>query len=236
MTMNPRRSNAPLERAVEPAPGCITHTLPPLPYDYAALEPAIDAHTLTLHHDKHHAAYVTNLNAALHNNPELQTRSAEWLLYNLDQVPQDIREAVRHNAGGHVNHSLFWQVMSHNGGGAPSGPLADALHRDFGSFERFKAEFDTAGEKLFGSGWVWLVRAQNPEGQLQIITTTGHDAPFMQGMQGGFPLLVNDVWEHAYYLKYENRRIDYLRSWWSIVHWDEVARRFAQHVKGSDPG
>ena len=220
--MNHPDSNALLERTAETMPKGNKHTLPPLSYDYAALEPYIDSHTMALHHDKHHASYVTNLNAALDKHPELYEHSAEWLLCNLEQIPADIRTAVHHNAGGHVNHTLFWQMMSPDGGGV-SGPLADALTRDFGGFEQFKCEFDEAGEKHFGSGWVWLVRDQANAGKLTILTTEGHDHPMMQGH---IPLLVNDVWEHAYYLKYENRRDDYLQDWWSIVHWEEVARRF----------
>lgn len=222
--MNHPDSNALLERDAEKTQKGSKHALPSLPYDSAALEPYIDSHTMALHHDKHHANYVNNLNAALDKHPELYERSAEWLLCNLDQIPADIRTAVHHNAGGHVNHSLFWQMMSPTGGGV-SGPLADALTRDFGGFEQFKCEFDEAGEKHFGSGWVWLVRDQDNAGKLKILTTAGHDHPLMQGH---IPLLVNDVWEHAYYLKYENRRDDYLQEWWSIVHWEEVARRFEE--------
>jgi superoxide dismutase, Fe-Mn family len=199
------------------------HLLPRLPYDYAALVPHIDARTMQLHHDKHHAGYVVNLNAALEASPELQERSAIWLLLNLDEVPAAKRAAVHHNAGGHVNHSLFWRAMSPAGSGAPAGRLADAITRDFGSFEQFKTAFVDTGSKVFGSGWVWLARAQEGGGKLELFTTTGHDNPLMQGH---FPLLVNDVWEHAYYLKYENRRTDYLNAWWSIVNWEEAARRF----------
>ena len=201
----------------------VLHTLPPLPYDYAALEPMIDSQTLKLHHDKHHAGYVEMLNTTLQQYPDLYVHTAQWLLCNLEQVPQEIREAVHHNAGGHVNHSFFWQMMSHNGGGSPTGALAEALKKDFGSFEQFKDAFEAAGAALFGSGWVWLVREQESSGRLQIMTTAGHDNPMMQGFT---PLLVNDVWEHAYYLKYENRRADYLQAWWSIVYWDGVATRF----------
>lgn len=225
--MNQHRSHA-RQESDKPMLGGTKHTLPALPYDYAALEPYIDARTMTLHHDKHHAGYVTNLNAALEKYPELRERTADWLLCNLDQVPQDIRTAVHHNAGGHVNHSLFWQAMSPAGGGVASS-LAEALDRDFGGFEQFKAGFDEAGEKLFGSGWVWLVRDRKNGGRLQIITTAGHDNPMMQGLS---PILLNDVWEHAYYLKYENRRADYLHGWWSIVNWEEALRRF----ESSDPG
>jgi superoxide dismutase, Fe-Mn family len=199
------------------------HLLPPLPYGYAALEPHIDAHTMTLHHDQHHASYVANLNAALEPFPELHERTASWLLLNLNKVPEKIRTAVRNNAGGHVNHRLFWRAMSPTGGGAPAGPLADAINLAFGSLEQFKAEFDEAGGKVFGSGWVWLARAQKDGGGLQVMTTPGHDNPMMQGH---FPILVNDVWEHAYYLKHENRRADYLKGWWSVVNWQEAARRF----------
>jgi Fe-Mn family superoxide dismutase len=200
----------------------MTHLLPPLPYGYAALEPHIDAHTMMLHHDKHHASYVTSLNSALEDFPELQERTASWLLLNLDKVPEKIRTAVRHNAGGHVNHSLFWRAMSPDGDGAPTGLLADAIKRDFGGFEQLKARFDEAGAKLFGSGWVWLARTQDG-GKLEVSATSGHDSPLMQGR---FPLLVNDVWEHAYYLRHENRRPDYLKGWWSVTNWEEAARRF----------
>ncbi|MDP2707742.1 MAG: superoxide dismutase [Burkholderiales bacterium] len=199
------------------------HLLSPLPYDYAALEPHIDAHTMMLHHDKHHAAYVASLNTALEKFPELHKHTALWLLLNLSKVPEAIRTAVHNNAGGHVNHSLLWRVMSPKGGGVPKGALADAIARDFGSVEQFKTRFAEAGAKLFGSGWVWLAREQKDGGRLQVYTTSGHDNPLMQGH---FPLLVNDVWEHAYYLQYENRRADYLNGWWPVVNWEEVARRF----------
>ena len=205
--------------------GSLKHVLPPLPYAHAALEPHIDARTMTLHHDKHHASYVANLNSALEKVPELQGRTATWLLLNPGKVPEKIRAVVRQNAGGHVNHSLFWRAMSPTGGGTPAGLLADAIKRDFGSLEAFKARFDDAGAKLFGSGWVWLARAQQEGGKLQLTTTSGHDNPLMQGQ---FPLLVNDVWEHAYYLKHENRRADYLKGWWSVVNWEEAAGRFEQ--------
>ena len=203
--------------------GPLKHLLPPLPYEYAALEPHVDAYTLMLHHDMHHASYVAGLNRELETFPELQERTAQWLLLNLGKVPEKIRTAVRNNAGGHVNHSLFWRAMSPKAGGAPTGLLADAIKRDFGGFEQFKACFDDAGVKLFGSGWVWLARAPQEGGGLQVCTTSGHDNPLMQGH---FPILVNDVWEHAYYLKYENRRGDYLKGWWPVVNWEEAARRF----------
>jgi Fe-Mn family superoxide dismutase len=201
----------------------LKHLLPLLPYEHAALEPHVDAHTMMLHHDKHHAAYVANLNSALEQFPELQERTPLWLLLNLGKVPEKIRAAVRHNAGGHVNHSLFWRAMSPTGDRAPTGLLADAIERDFGGFEQFKARFDDAGGKLFGSGWVWLARAQKDGGRLEVTTTSGHDNPLMQGH---FPILVNDVWEHAYYLKHQNRRADYLNGWWSVVNWEEAAGRF----------
>jgi Fe-Mn family superoxide dismutase len=199
------------------------HMLPPFPYYHASLEPHIDARTMTLHHDQHHASYVANLNSALEEFPELHEHTALWLLLNLRKVPQTIRTAVRNNAGGHVNHSLFWRAMSPGGGGEPTGALADAIKRDFGGLEQFKARFDDAGGKLFGSGWVWLVRARQDGGRLLVCTTSGHDNPLMQGR---FPILVNDVWEHAYYLKHENRRGDYLKGWWPVVNWEEAARRF----------
>ena len=198
------------------------HVLPPLPYAHTALEPYIDSKTLMLHQSKHHASYVAGLNGALEKFPELHARSAIWLLLHSNNVPQKIRTGVRNNAGGHVNHSLFWRAMSPAGGGSPVGPLAAAIDRDFGSLDRFKARFAEAGEKQFGSGWVWLARAKNG-GKLSVYTTSGHDNPLMQGR---FPILVNDVWEHAYYLKYENRRSDYLHAWWSVVNWGEAARRF----------
>lgn len=203
------------------------HNLPPLPYYHASLEPHIDARTMTLHHDKHHASYVANLNSALEKYPELHERSALWLLLNLSKVPQTIRSAVRNNAGGHVNHSLFWRAMSPAASGvpagAPAGLLAAAIDRDFGGFEQFKTQFADAGSRHFGSGWVWLATAQGDGGKLAIYTTAGHDNPLTQGH---FPILLNDVWEHAYYLKYENRRGDYLRGWWPVVNWQEAARRF----------
>ena len=201
------------------------HLLPALPYDYAALEPHVDALTMQLHHDKHHATYVANLNAALEKLPQLLDHSASWLLRNLDKVPEEVRTSVRNNAGGHLNHSLYWQAMSPAGGGEPAGPLAAAIRRDFGNFDKFKGRFSEAGEKLFGSGWVWLARAQEDGGKLEVYTTSGHDNPLMQGH---FPILVNDVWEHAYYLKHQNRRSAYLDSWWSVANWQEAARRFAR--------
>ena len=223
-----------MQSAMEnPEIGQWPHQLPPLPYHQAALEPYIDTQTMILHHDKHHASYVSNLNSALEKNPELHKRNPLWLLLNLNKVPQKIRVTVRNNAGGHVNHSLFWQAMSPASNSTPTGQLAEAIDRDFGSFEQFKQQFVETGEKLFGSGWVWLVRAQQDGGKLQIYTTTGHDNPLMQGH---FPVLLNDVWEHAYYLKYENRREDYLNNWWAITNWEEAARRFEQSGLSAEQG
>ena len=199
------------------------HKLPNLPYDYAALEPHIDARTMRLHHCKHHWSYVTKLNEALEKLPELQDRSAAWLLRNPDAVPEALRATVHNNAGGHVNHSLFWQSMSPSGGGMPTGLLAEAIDRDFGNFEAFKIQFDNAASKVFGSGWVWLARVQKDGGKLRVYTTAGHDNPLMQGH---YPILVNDVWEHAYYLKHENRRADYLKGWWAVANWRDAGRRF----------
>ncbi len=216
---------ATVEAATRPESVPAKHLLPSLPYEPAALEPGIDAHTMKLHHGKHHASYVDKLNQALQTFPELQGRSANWLLLNLLKVPKEIRTAVRHNAGGHVNHSLYWRAMSPAGGGAPTGQLADAIARDFGSMEMFKAKFVEAGEALFGSGWVWLVGSPSKEGQLQVLTTLGHDNPMSQGH---YPILVNDVWEHAYYLKHQNRRPDFLNGWWSVANWHEASRRYEQ--------
>ncbi len=201
------------------------HVLPPLPYAATALEPYIDERTLVLHHDMHHARYVEDLNGAIEPFPELHQRSAAWLLLNLNKVPEEARGAVRNSAGGHVNHSLFWRAMSPKASGAPSGRLADAMHRDFGSFEHFKAQFEEAGAEVLGSGWIWLARAQQNGGRLRVFTTSGHGNPLMQGH---FPILLNDVWEHAYYLKHQNRRAEYLHGWWSVVDWEEVSRRFAR--------
>ena len=201
----------------------MAHELLPLPYDYAALEPHIDKETMHIHHDKHHAAYVNNLNAALEKYPELQNKSAEDLIRDLDSVPEDIRTAVRNNGGGHVNHTMFWQIMGPDGGGEPTGAIADAIKTSFGDFETLKKQFADAGTKRFGSGWVWLVGAKINE--LQIISTPNQDNPMTDGMM---PILGNDVWEHAYYLKYQNRRPDYLNAWWNTVNWDEVNKRFGK--------
>jgi Fe-Mn family superoxide dismutase len=178
---------------------------------------------MRLHHDKHHAAYVNNLNAALEKYPELQSKSAEELIRDLNSVPEDIRTAVRNNGGGHVNHSMFWLIMKPNGGGPPTGPIAEAINQTFGSFEAFKQQFNDAGMKRFGSGWVWLIRTAG--GQLQVTSTPNQDNPMMEG---NYPIMGNDVWEHAYYLKYQNRRNEYLEAWWNVVNWDEINRRFEQ--------
>ena len=200
--------------------------VPPLPYDYNALEPYIDEETMHLHHDKHHAAYVNNLNAALDKHPELQGTSPDDLIKNLNSVPEDIRTAVRNNGGGHVNHTMFWEIMEPHGGGDPSGPIADAINQAFGSFEAFTQQFNDAGTKRFGSGWAWLVRGSN--GQLQVTSTANQDNPMTEGQ---FPIMGNDVWEHAYYLKYQNRRPEYLNAWWNVVNWDEVNKRFEESRK-----
>ncbi len=197
--------------------------LPPLPYDYSALEPHIDTQTMQVHHDKHHQAYVTNLNNALQGQSQLASFSGEDLLRRINEVPESIRIAVRNNGGGHVNHTMFWQIMKPNGGGEPTGDLASAIQQAFGSFDQFKAALNDAGLKRFGSGWAWLVL--NPNGQLQVISTANQDSPLMDGL---YPVMGNDVWEHAYYLKYQNRRADYLNAWWNVVNWDEIARRYQQ--------
>ena len=196
-------------------------TLPPLPYPTNALEPHIDAQTMEIHHGKHHNAYVTNLNAALEKAPELADKSLDDLLRNLNSVPEAVRTAVRNNGGGHWNHSQFWKTMAPNAGGAPTGKLAAAIDAAFGDFEKFKEAFQTAGAGRFGSGWVWLV---NEGGKLAITSTPNQDNPLMDGKAP--PILGNDVWEHAYYLKYQNRRPDYLKAWWNTVNWEEVGKRF----------
>jgi superoxide dismutase, Fe-Mn family len=194
--------------------------LPQLPYAYDALEPHIDKETMNIHHTKHHNAYVTNLNNAIQGNAELESKSVEEIVANLDAVPEAIRTAVRNNGGGHANHSLFWQVLSPNGGGAPSGEIADAITKKFGSFESFKEEFNKAATTRFGSGWAWLV-VNN--GELEITSTPNQDSPLSDGKT---PVLGLDVWEHAYYLKYQNRRPEYITSFWNVVNWDEVTKRY----------
>ena len=195
--------------------------VPALPYAYDALEPHIDEQTMHLHHDKHHQAYVTNLNAALDKHPELAGKSPEDLLKNLGDVPEDIKAAVRNNGGGHVNHTMFWEIMGPNGG-APTGALAEAITATFGSLDALKAAVNDAGVKRFGSGWTWLVKTA--DGKLAVVSTANQDNPMSEGH---FPILGNDVWEHSYYLKYQNRRPDYLAAWWNTVNWEAVGKRFA---------
>jgi len=197
----------------------MSHQLPALPYDAAALEPHIDAQTMQIHHGKHHAAYVNNLNAALEKHAALQGKSAEDLIKNLSAVPEEIRTAVRNNGGGHVNHTMFWQIMGPGKGGAPGGAIADAITGAFGSFDAFKEQMNKAGVGRFGSGWAWLVDAG---GKLSIESTANQDNPMMDGKRA---IMGIDVWEHAYYLKYQNRRPDYLAAWWNTVNWDEVNKR-----------
>jgi len=198
-------------------------TLPPLPYAYDALAPYIDSNTMTFHHDKHHAGYVKNLNGAISKHPELQDQPVEMLLRNLDSLPEDIRSTVRNNGGGHANHTMFWQIMTPDGQGQPTGSLALAINDAFGDFETFKKQFNTAGKKRFGSGWAWLVLTQ--DGTLEVTSTANQDSPFLKG---SYPIMGNDVWEHAYYLNYQNRRSDYLTAWWNLVNWEAVNERFEQ--------
>jgi Fe-Mn family superoxide dismutase len=205
----------------------MAYELPPLPYDYSALEPYIDTQTMQLHHDKHHQAYITNANNALQGHDQLAAMSVDDLLRNINQVPESIRTALQNNAGGHSNHSMFWNIMKPNGGGEPTGDLASAIQQAFGSFDAFKTAFNDAGTKRFGSGWAWLVL--DSSGKLQVISTANQDSPLMSGL---YPVMGNDVWEHAYYLKYQNRRPEYLNAWWNVVNWDEVARRYAQGRSG----
>jgi len=195
--------------------------LPPLPYDYAALEPHIDEQTMRVHHDKHHQAYVDNANAALEGT-DWADRPVEEILRNLDALPEDKRMAVRNNAGGHANHAMFWELMSPDGGGEPDGALADAISQAFGGLDELKAQVNDAGVKRFGSGWTWLVA---DGGSLAVMSTPNQDSPISEGKT---PILGIDVWEHAYYLQYQNRRPDYLAAWWNVVHWSEVSRRFDQ--------
>ena len=196
-------------------------TLPPLPYAPDALEPHIDKTTMEIHHGKHHNAYVTNLNKALESAPNLQSKSVEELLANnCAIVPENIRTAVRNNGGGHINHSMFWQIMKPGGGGAPVGNLAQAINGAFGSFDAFKEKINAAGATRFGSGWAWLVSSG---GKLEVTSTANQDSPVMEGKK---PILGIDVWEHAYYLKYQNRRPDYLAAWWNVANWEEMEKRF----------
>ncbi len=195
----------------------------PLPYDYDALRDTIDPMTMRLHHDKHYAGYVKKLNAAVADYPDLMRQTPQELIANLDALPAGVRTAIRNNGGGAVNHAMFWQIMSPRGGGAPGGAISAAIKRDFGSFASFQTKFQTAGENRFGSGFVWLVR--DNKGKLSIMSTPNQDNPMMKEYGGLFPIMGNDVWEHAYYLKYNNRRADYLKAWWNVANWDEINRR-----------
>lgn len=198
----------------------MAYKLPDLPYAYDALEPHIDKDTMNIHHTKHHNTYVTNVNNALEGHEELLSMPVDELVANLDKVPEDKRTAVRNNGGGHSNHSFFWQILSPNGGGKPSGELAEAIDKKFGSFDAFKEEFAKAAATRFGSGWAWLVLNN---GELEIISTPNQDSPYMEGKT---PVLGLDVWEHAYYLNYQNRRPDYISAFWNVVNWDEVEKRY----------
>lgn len=198
------------------------HELAPLPYAFDALEPHIDARTMEIHHDRHHAAYVANLNGALEKHPELFDRSVHDLIADLGSVPEDIRTAVRNNGGGHLNHDFFWTLMGPNGGGAPSGDLADAINGAFGDFDTFKTQFTQAGMTRFGSGWAWL--SVDGGGKLVVSSTANQDNPISEGLK---PVLGLDVWEHAYYLKYQNKRPDYIGAFWNVVNWNQVAKNFA---------
>jgi superoxide dismutase, Fe-Mn family len=194
----------------------MAQSLPPLPYASDALEPHIDKQTMEIHHGKHHNAYVTNLNAALEKHPELQSKSVDDLLKNINTVPEDIRTAVRNNGGGHANHTMFWQIMGPNGGGAPTGAIADAINAAFGGFDKFKEEVKKAAVGRFGSGWAWVI---DNGGKLVVESSANQDSPLMEGKKVVFGV---DVWEHAYYLKYQNRRPDYITAWWNVVNWAEV--------------
>jgi superoxide dismutase, Fe-Mn family len=198
----------------------MAHSLPALPYPSDALEPHIDKQTMEIHHGKHHNAYVTNLNAALDKHPELQSKSPEDLIRGINSVPEDIRTAVRNNGGGHVNHTMFWQIMGPNAGGPPTGAIGEAINAAFGGFDKFKEEFKKAAVGRFGSGWAWVV---DNGGKIAIESAPNQDNPMMDGKK---PVFGIDVWEHAYYLKYQNRRPDYIDAWWNVVNWPEVARRF----------
>lgn len=205
----------------------MAYELPKLPYAYDALEPHIDARTMEIHHTKHHQAYITNLNNAIKGKADLEKKSVEDLIRDLNSVPEDIRTAVRNNGGGHANHSFFWQIMGPNAGGEPKGKLADDIKSTFGGFDQFKEKFADAGVKRFGSGWAWLIKSGS--GKLEIISTANQDSPLMgKAIAGaeGTPILGVDVWEHAYYLNYQNRRPDYIKAWWNVVNWDAVAKNY----------
>jgi len=201
-------------------------TLPPLPYPNNALEPSIDAQTMEIHHDRHHKAYVDNLNKALEGHADLQNKRIEDLLREINKVPENIRTAVRNNGGGHANHSMFWEIMTKGGGGEPSGPLADDIKKTFGDFNAFKTKLKEAATGRFGSGWGWLV---SQGGKLAVISTANQDSPYMDNQ---VPILGIDVWEHAYYLKYQNKRADYIEAWWNVVNWPAVAKRYSDAKGG----
>jgi superoxide dismutase, Fe-Mn family len=204
----------------------MAYEVPPLPYDYNALEPYIDTHTMQLHHDKHHAAYVTNLNAAVQSHAQFASLPVEQLIQRLNELPENIRTAVRNNGGGHANHSMFWEIMAKGAGGKPAGPLADEITKTFGDFAAFQQQVKQAAVGRFGSGWAWLVLA---DGKLQVISTPNQDSPYMKNQ---LPILGVDVWEHAYYLKYQNKRPDYVDAWWNVVNWKVVGERFAKAKAG----
>jgi Fe-Mn family superoxide dismutase len=213
------------QQATSPKEGHVAHVLPPLPYATDALEPYIDKMTMEIHHGKHHGGYVNNLNKALEGHSDLQSLSIDQLLAGLDRVPEAIRTAVRNNGGGHWNHSLFWKIMKKGGGGEPSGALADAIKSSFGSFADFKTKFAAAGAGRFGSGWAWVILK---DGKLTVESTPNQDNPLMSGQKAIMGL---DVWEHAYYLKYQNRRPDYIEAWWNVVNWEQVASNYAAAKK-----
>lgn len=199
------------------------YTLPALPYDYSALEPYIDARTMEIHHTKHHQAYIDNLNKALEGYSTLQTVELSALLAGIQELPQDIQAAVRNNGGGHLNHTFFWKIMKKNGGGEPTGKVGESIKKAYGSFGKFQEDFNAAAKKVFGSGWAWL--CMNDQRKISIISTPNQDSPVMQGLT---PILGLDVWEHAYYLSYQNRRPDYITAWWQVINWDQVTENFEQ--------
>ena len=205
----------------------MAYELPKLPYEYNALEPHIDARTMEIHYTKHHQAYITNVNNAIKGKADLEKKSVEDLIKNLAAVPEDVRTAVRNNGGGHANHSFFWKIMGPKAGGEPKGKLADDIKSTFGGFDQFKEKFSAAGVGRFGSGWAWLIK--NSSGKLEIVSTANQDSPLMgKAIAGaeGTPILGVDVWEHAYYLNYQNRRPDYIKAWWNVVNWDAVAKNY----------
>ncbi|RUT27659.1 superoxide dismutase [Paenibacillus zeisoli] len=204
----------------------MAHQLPALPYPANALEPHIDEQTMNIHHDRHHNTYVTNLNAALESAPELQDKSVEELISNLDAVPENIRTAVRNNGGGHANHTLFWEIIGPNGGGNPTGAIASAIDSELGGFDKFKEDFAKAATTRFGSGWAWLVVGK--DGKLAVTSTPNQDNPLQDGQT---PVLGLDVWEHAYYLKYQNKRPDYIAAFWNVINWNEVNKRYEAAAK-----